>query len=70
MYFTGVPLFPFGYGLSYKHFTYANLTTSADNLCQASINVSVDVTNSSTRRGRGSSANVREVSGRAVARPK
>jgi len=32
MYFTGVPLFPFGYGLSYSTFTYANLTTSADNL--------------------------------------
>ena len=51
MYFTGTPLYPFGYGLSYSTFTYANLTTSADNLCQAPITVSVDVTNTSSRPG-------------------
>jgi hypothetical protein len=52
MYFSGVPLFPFGHGLSYSTFTYANLTTSADNLCQTGpLTVSVDVTNSSARAG-------------------
>ena len=51
MYFTGTPLFPFGYGLSYSKFTYANLTTSASNLCQAPIKVSVDVTNTGTLAG-------------------
>ena len=51
MYFTGTPLYPFGYGLSYSTFTYANLTTSADNLCQNPITVSVDVTNTSTLPG-------------------
>ncbi|MGB7567029.1 MAG: glycoside hydrolase family 3 C-terminal domain-containing protein, partial [Chitinivibrionales bacterium] len=51
MYFTGTPLFPFGYGLSYSTFTYANLVTSASNLCQGSINVSVDVTNTGTLAG-------------------
>ena len=51
MYFTGTPLFPFGYGLSYSTFTYANLTTSSANLCQGSMNVSVDVTNNGTLAG-------------------
>jgi beta-glucosidase len=51
MYFTGTPLFPFGYGLSYSKFTYANLATSASNLCQGSMNVSVDVTNTGTLAG-------------------
>jgi beta-glucosidase len=51
MYFTGTPLFPFGYGLSYSTFTYANLTTSTTNLCQGSMNVSVDVTNTGTLAG-------------------
>jgi beta-glucosidase len=69
MYFTGVPLFPFGYGLSYSTFTYANLTTSADNLCQASINVSVDVTNSSTRAGEEVVQMYVKYPGAAVARP-
>jgi beta-glucosidase len=69
MYFTGVPLFPFGYGLSYSTFTYANLTTSADNLCQASIKVSVDVTNSSSRAGEEVVQMYVKYPGAAVARP-
>ena len=53
MYFTGTPLYPFGYGLSYTAFSYANLQTSADNLCQGTspLNVSVNVTNTGARAG-------------------
>jgi beta-glucosidase len=47
MYFTGTPLFPFGHGLSYTTFTYANLKTSAAGFdAKTPITVSVDVTNS------------------------
>lgn len=51
MYFKGTPLFPFGYGLSYTTFSYSNLTTSANELCQGSITVSVDITNTGARAG-------------------
>jgi beta-glucosidase len=42
-YFTGEPLYPFGYGLSYSSFRYANAraTVAAD----GSVRVSADVTN-------------------------
>ena len=45
-YYTGKPLFPFGYGLSYTKFEYSNLILSATNIkvC-TSINVSVTVDN-------------------------
>ena len=69
MYFTGHPLFPFGYGLSYSTFTYANLTTSADNLCQAPITVSVDVTNTGTLAGDEVVQMYVKYPGSAVARP-
>ena len=69
MYFTGVPLFPFGYGLSYSKFTYANLTTSADNLCQTPFTVSVDVTNTGTLPGEEVVQMYVKYPGSAVARP-
>jgi beta-glucosidase len=51
-YFTGKPLYPFGYGLSYTRFTYSNLAVSAavirKNQC---VNVAVDVENSGSSVG-------------------
>ena len=52
MYFSGTPLYPFGFGLSYTTFTYSALRVSAATLAQGgSVTVSVDVTNSGTRAG-------------------
>jgi beta-glucosidase len=52
MYFKGDPLYPFGYGLSYTTFQYANLRTSAPSLAaNGQITVSVDVTNAGSRDG-------------------
>jgi len=52
MYFQGDPLYPFGYGLSYTTFRYANLKTSVATLGAAGeIRVSVDVTNTGKRKG-------------------
>ncbi|KDN22306.1 glycoside hydrolase family 3 protein [Amycolatopsis rifamycinica] len=47
-YYRGKPLFPFGYGLSYTSFRYANVRTSQ---ADGKIRVSVDVTNTGARSG-------------------
>jgi len=52
MYFRGRPLYPFGYGLSYTKFQYANLQTSSPTLPgQGALTVSVDVKNTGDRAG-------------------
>ena len=52
MYFKGEPLYPFGFGLSYTTFRFANLRTSTPTLAaDGSLNVSVDVTNTGDRVG-------------------
>jgi beta-glucosidase len=53
-YFTGTPLYPFGYGLSFSTFAYSNLTLSAPSLPASTcgtVEVGVDVTNTSTVPG-------------------
>lgn len=52
MYFKGEPLFPFGFGLSYSSFKYANLHLSSNELRSGGeVRVQVDVTNTSRRTG-------------------
>jgi len=52
MYAKGKPLYPFGYGLSYTTFRYANLKTSAPQLAKGGeITVSVDVSNTGQMAG-------------------
>jgi len=51
-FFRGEPLYPFGHGLSYTTFGYANLRTSAPSLSPGGeVTVSVDVTNTGERAG-------------------
>jgi beta-glucosidase len=48
-YFTGEPLYPFGYGLSYTSFEYSNLTFDKNSLAaNDDLNASVDVKNTGT----------------------
>jgi beta-glucosidase len=52
MYFKGVPLYPFGYGLSYTVFKYSNLRVSPSNLqATGEITVSAEITNTGKRAG-------------------
>jgi beta-glucosidase len=52
MYFKGEPLYPFGFGLSYTTFKFANLRASAPSLQKdGTLTVSVDVTNTGSRSG-------------------
>jgi beta-glucosidase len=52
MYFKGDTLYPFGYGLSYTTFSYANLKTSSAELAgDGTVTVNVDVTNTGSRTG-------------------
>jgi beta-glucosidase len=51
-YFSGEPLYPFGYGLSYAHYAYANLKLSKTSLGAGDpLAVDLDVTNQSQRAG-------------------
>jgi beta-glucosidase len=51
-YFMGKPLYPFGFGLSYTTFTYANLAMSEPRIKKEQcLNVSVDVTNTGAKTG-------------------
>lgn len=50
-YFKGEALFPFGYGLSYSTFRYSNLRMPARSQVSSSLEVTVDVQNTSTRDG-------------------
>ena len=51
-FFTGKPLYAFGYGLSYTKFKYSHLTTSAKSLSASdSLTVAVDVKNDGKVRG-------------------
>lgn len=50
-YFTGEPLFEFGYGLSFSTFEYSNLQLPESSQANETIKVSVDVTNTSNIDG-------------------
>jgi beta-glucosidase len=51
-YFTGEPLYPFGYGLSYSRFEYSNIKLSSPELQAGDpLSVEVDVKNASQRAG-------------------
>lgn len=50
LYFAGQPLYPFGHGLTYSSFGYANLQLSADAIdATETVTVNVDVTNTGTQ---------------------
>jgi beta-glucosidase len=52
MYFKGVPLYPFGHGLSYTRFRFSNLKLSASSIrANGQVEASFDVTNTGSRAG-------------------
>lgn len=52
MYFKGVPLYPFGHGLSYTRFEYSNLKLSAASIASTGkVDVSFDLKNAGSRAG-------------------
>jgi beta-glucosidase len=50
-YFTGAPLYPFGYGLSYTNFSYSGLTVPASLKAGSPLEAEVTVTNSGSKAG-------------------
>lgn len=50
-YFTGDPLYPFGYGLSYSNFRYSSLRVNPDAGDKSLLHISAQVENSSSRDG-------------------
>jgi beta-glucosidase len=50
-YFTGIPLYPFGYGLSYTTFSYSDLKLPENLAAGSNVNVSVMVTNTGSISG-------------------
>ncbi len=50
-YFTGTPLNPFGYGLSYTSYEYSNLTVDKNSDTQSDVEVSVEVKNTGKTGG-------------------
>ncbi len=51
-YFTGTPLYPFGYGLSYTKFTYSDLSIASPKVAAGDpVNADITVTNSGERDG-------------------
>ncbi len=51
-FFTGTPTYPFGYGLSYTHFTYSHVTTGPRTVtADGKVTLHVDVTNTGTVPG-------------------
>jgi beta-glucosidase len=51
-YFFGVPLYPFGFGLSYTNFSYTNARVDREQIVATDdVNVSVDVKNSGAKEG-------------------